>query len=339
MKFFLKPQMIISSLVLLATGLTLCSCESNRQPDGKANPGDSSQVSDFPNFITSVEDYFELSIGQIPDIDGDSYQLKISGAVHDPASYSLEELKKLDMVERTLTIECIGNPAGGPLLGNATWKGFRLYDLLEDLGIKEGASAVKYICDDGYYTFNTLDELKNAGVIGALYMNDSSLPAKYGFPLRIIFPGYYGVRQPGWVREIEVQEAMEEDFWGRSGWKTDTVMAIDSRFLFPAQNAKFSAGVSIRIGGAAYGGRRISAVDITTDYGNTWIPATITHELDEDYVWVFWEFILPPPSAGTLTLYSRATAGDGSVQPRDDDDAFDGTNSWPSLTITISEND
>lgn len=337
MKLLKKSCLFISSWGVLVTAMATFGCESNKQPDTK--PGDSDQLVDFPAFITSVEDYFELSIGQIPDINGDSYQLEISGVVNNPAFLSLEVLKNKKLIERTFTIECIGNTAGGPLLGNATWKGFHLYDLLEDLGIKEGATAVKYICADGYYTFNTLEELQSAGVIGALYMNDSPIPAKYGFPLRIIFPGYYGVRQPGWVTEIEVVDSMEEDFWERSGWITDTAMAIDSKFFFPPHNSNFTLGDSIRIGGAAFGSRRISAVDITLDYGKTWIPATISHNLDEDYVWVFWEVNVTPPTTGTLTLYSRATAQNGSIQPRDDIDMYDGTNSWPSLTISIKESD
>lgn len=322
---------------VLATALIIYSCESNKQSDPQPNDPDHPTV--FPSFITSTESYFDLRIGQIPNINGVSYQLEISGAVNNPANFTLEELKNQEMVERTLTIECIGNQVNGSLLGNVTWKGFRLYNLLEDLGIKEGASTVKYICEDGYYTYNTIEELQNAGVIGAMYMNDSLIPAKYGFPLRIIFPGYYGVRHPGWIVKIEVLESMEEDYWSRSGWKTDTAMAIDSKIFFPYDNAKFSPGDSIKIGGAAFGGRRITAVDITLDEGNTWIPATITEELDEDYVWVFWEVVITTQSAGTLILSSRATAQDGSVQPQDDDDFSDGTNSWPSVTISVTEND
>jgi len=137
------------------------------------------------------------------------------------------------MIERTVTIKCIGNPVNGPLLGNATWKGFRLYELLLSLEIKEGASTVKYICADGYFTYSTLSELQNANVIDALYMNEEAIPAKYGFPLRIIFPGYYGVRQPGWI---------------------------------------------------------------------------------------FWEASFTPQSTGTLVIHSRATARNGSVQPREDNE-------------------
>ena len=241
------------------------------------------------------------------------------------------------MIERTLTIECIGNPVNGYLLSNATWKGFRLYDLLFSLGIKEGTSTVKYICADGYYTYNTLAELQNADVMGALYMNGETIPSEHGFPLRIIFPGYYGVRQPGWIVEIELLESGPEDYWSRSGWKSDTSMTIDSKIFFPANNTKFTFGNSVSIGGAAYGSRRISSIDITVDDGKTWIPAIIKQELDEDFIWVFWEVILIPQSTGPLVIRSRATAQDGSVQPREDNQYLDGTNSWPAVVISVEE--
>ena len=64
---------------------------------------------------------------------------------------------------------------------------------------------------------------------------------------------------------------------------------------------------------------RISSVDITLIEGKTWIPATINQSIDNDYVWVFWEVNYTPQSGGLLTIRSRATGIDGTVQPRDDD--------------------
>lgn len=318
---------------LLILAFAINGCESEALPE--PIPEDPNQLLDFPSFVTPVEDYFRLSIGKVPVIDSTSYQLTISGAIDHPVTFSLEELRNLELFERTLTIECIENPSNGKLLGNATWKGFKLYDLLKSRGIHEGTIAVKYICADGYYTYNTLAELQEADVLAALYMNNSPIPAKYGFPLRIVFPGYYGVRQPGWVVEIEVLEDEVEDYWARTGWKTDTSMAIDSKIFFPPKRTSFSVGDSVRIGGAAYGSRRISSVDISVDDGQTWIPATIREEIDEDYAWVFWEVILIPQSTGSLTIQSRATGEDGSIQPRTDNVYLDGTNSWPTLSISI----
>jgi hypothetical protein len=289
----------------------------------------------FPDFITPNSDYYDTRIDGIPEIDGASYELKVSGAIDNPRSFSLEDLGKQEMVKKTLTIECIGNSANGSLMGTAEWRGFRVYDLLESLGIQEGASTVKYISADGYFTYNTLDELQEREVLGTLYMNDASIPPLYGFPLRIIFPGYYGVRQPGWVVEMEVLKTGPEDFWSGSGWKTNTPMTVDSKIFFPGNNDSFYPGDSIRVGGAAFGARRISSVDVTLDNGLTWIPATITRSLDQDYVWVFWELMITPQESGTITISSRATSADGAVQPEVDTDHLDGTNSWPEVNIKV----
>lgn len=322
----------------LAMALILNACESGKQDTQDQDNTD--KMTDFPDFITPAGDYFNISIGNKPDLDGEDYQLEISGTVSEPTSFSLEDLRKLDMVEKTVTIECIENPPNGNLLSTATWKGFRVYDLLTELGIPEDVSFVKYLCADGYFTYNTLEELQKGNVLGALEMNGAPIPVKYGFPLRIIFPGYYGVRQPAWVVEIELIKSGIKDFWGETQfekWHTDSSMTIDSKIFFPADDETVSLGESVRIGGAAYGSKRIAGVEITTDDGNTWIQAEKVKEMDEDYVWVFWEAHLTPQSTGSLTIRARATDSNGRVQSRDDDNYLDGTGAWPYTTINVVE--
>ena len=101
MKLFERYFLFVSCWVVLAMALTVNSCESRNQQE--TPPGDANQLLDFPPFVTPVETYFETRIGEIPAIENDSYRLKISGAVNNPADYSLEELKSLKMFERTLT--------------------------------------------------------------------------------------------------------------------------------------------------------------------------------------------------------------------------------------------
>jgi len=320
-----------SGILLAALAMYSCKAEKLEEP----NPELPELDVNFPEFITSTADYFDTRIASVPHIEKESYQLKISGAVENPGSFTLDELSKLEMLEKTLTIECIGNSANGTLIGTAAWTGFRVYDLLNTLGIKEGASTVKYISADGYYTYNTLEELQSGGVLGALYMNNESLDPLYGFPLRILFPGYYGVRQPGWITEMEVLETGPEDFWSKSGWKSETPMTLDSKIFFPANSSSFASGDSIKVGGAAFGSEGIASVHLTLDDGESWIPAKIVRQHKEDHVWVFWEAIAVPPGTGKFSLRSRATALDGSLQQKSDSTPLDGTNSWPSVSISV----
>jgi len=331
-----RSHLLLNYMVILAMAMLMNNCESKNQAD--QDDDEKARLLDFPAFITPVEEYFDLSIGNKPPIDSEAYRLKISGAINNPASYSLAELRNMEMIEQTLTVECIENQTNGGLIGTAIWKGFNIYGLLENLGIQEGVSFVKYICADGYFTYNTLEELKNSHVLGALYMNDEPIPQKFGFPLRIIFPGYYGVRQPGWVVEIALMGSGTRDFWGETqflNWHTDSSMTVDSKIFFPANRDTLTLGENVRIGGAAYGSKRISRVEITLDDGRSWIPASKVEETDQDYVWVFWEVNYTPLSSGSLTIRSRAVAGDGRIQARDDTEYLDGTNSWPRVTVSV----
>ncbi len=331
---YLKNYILtLGHLGIIVMVLFLNACESEKLTDQPPDAPD--QVIGFPDFITPNEKYFDVRVDEVPTIGIEAYRLKIYGAVENPVSLSYEELGKLEMAKKTLTIECIGNPANGGLIGTATWRGFKVYDLLASLGIDERATTVKYICADGYYTYNTLEELQSAKVLGALYMNDHPIPPLYGFPLRIIFPGFYGVRQPGWIVEMEVLETRPEDFWIQSGWKTDSSMTIDSKIFFPSNYSKFSQGDSIKVGGAAYGSRRISSVELTIDNGNSWLPVTITKQVDQDHVWIFWEAYIKPQNAGIFTIQSRAIDMDGRIQAESDNEYLDGINSWPKVEISV----
>jgi hypothetical protein len=76
-------------------------------------------------------------------------------------------------------------------------------------------------------------------------------------------------------------------------------------------------------------------VDLSVDGGETWIPASILHSLDQDNVWVFWEALIIPQETGEMTIKARATSVDGSVQPEYDNRQLDGNNGWPSTSFTI----
>ena len=152
-------------LMLILTGLCLihgCAAQKSRRED-------------YPDFITTTEDYYITRIGSVPDIDETTYRLTVTGLVNTPRTFTLEELRDLDLVELPLTVECIGNSPEGPLLSTAIWKGFRLYDLLMSLGVDDTATGVQYRAADGYYASHTLEQLKQNGILGALYMNGDVL--------------------------------------------------------------------------------------------------------------------------------------------------------------------
>jgi hypothetical protein len=290
---------------------------------------------DFPDFFTSNEEYYITRIGRVPRIDKARYRLEVKGLVDNPRQFTLAELKELPRVEIPLTVECIGNSPNGQLLSTARWEGFLLYDFLVSLGISPRATGVQYRAADGYYASHTIEQIRDNGVLCALYMNGEVIPSLHGFPLRILNPGYYGVKQPAWVTEIEVIDRPIKDYWEDRGWDCSPPIAVDSTIFFPEKGATVKRGNEFEIGGAAFGGTRILKVEYTTDKGKSWQDAEIVQRVDADNVWVFWKADLVLRRPGKYTVNVRATDIHGNVQQEDDPIRYDGNNDWPVVTITV----
>jgi hypothetical protein len=289
----------------------------------------------YPDFITPNDQYYITRIDSVPQIDGTTYKLNVTGLVKNPRSFTLKELTDMATVELPLTVECIGNTRRGRLISTAVWKGFRLIDLLESLGLDPRATGVKYTAADGYYASHTIQQLRDNGVLVALMMNGVTIPQIQGFPVRILNPGYYGVKQPAWVTDIEVIDMPIKDYWEERGWDCEPPMPVDSTIFFPDDNVEVAAGKPLTIGGAAFGGKRIKLVEVTSDGGAHWTQAEITKRMDADNVWVFWKADLTFPKSGKYVVNSRATDINGNVQEDKDPNRYDGTNDWPMLKVRV----
>jgi len=292
-------------------------------------------LSNFPDFYTKTDDYYVTRIGTVPNIDGDNYELSVTGFVDNPTNFNLSELRALPLISFPLTIECIGNPSLGSLLSTANWTGFSIYGLITSLGLNTTATGVKYYAADGYYATHTMKQLTNNSVIGALYLNNLTLPPIQGFPLRIINPGYYGAKQPAWVTGIEVINIPIKDYWDDRGWDTSPSMPVDSKIFFPVNGKTVQKDESVVIGGGAYGGTRITKVEYTLNNGVDWHQAEIIKSVDLDNVWVFWQVNLSFSEIGPKSLYIRATDIFNRTQPLNDPLRNDGDNSWPLLSIQV----
>ncbi|MBT4484537.1 MAG: molybdopterin-dependent oxidoreductase [Candidatus Latescibacteria bacterium] len=296
----------------------------------------------YPDFITKNEDYFITRISDVPEITAETYKLTVKGIDETELSFSLNDLLKLEMVEFPLTIECIGNPENGSLLGTAYWKGLNIYNFLTSLGMTDSAGGVKYVAADGYFASHTLDQIKNNNVIGALFMNDEPIPPIHGFPLRIINPGYYGVKQPAWVTSFEIIPSEDigsssNDYWALYDWIVSPPMDADCKIFFPNNNTQVQIGDSLAVGGAAYGSTRITKVEISIDSGQSWQDTDIVKSMDADNVWIFWYKSLIFSVEDTYTILARATDIYGNVQHRHDSSTFDGNSKVPYVRIVVKK--
>src|SRR5215831_3212240 len=80
--------------------------------------------------------FYVTSFARTPVVDPSTWNLQIKGLVANPLRISYRQIQELPQIDETLTLECIGNPPGGTVIGNAAWRGVKLRPLLDRAGIK-----------------------------------------------------------------------------------------------------------------------------------------------------------------------------------------------------------
>lgn len=261
--------------------------------------------------ITPTGEFYVQSFSGIPRVAEEDWSLRVFGLVEKPLELTYQDVRQYPKVEEVRTLECIGNPVGGSLVGNAVWGGFAAEHLWERVGILPGAVRGKFGAADGYFTSVDLEWLTQPGVLMAYEINGAPLPAEHGYPLRILMPGLYGQKMPKWITEIEFVDHKPQGFWEQKGWSDVASVRTNSIIWEPQSLASFPSG-AVPIYGMAFAGlRRIVAVEVRIDEG-PWIPADLM-ERDSSLVWTQWSFSTPV-EPGRHTVSVRATDDEGFVQ-------------------------
>ncbi|HEX7243719.1 MAG TPA: molybdopterin-dependent oxidoreductase [Longimicrobiaceae bacterium] len=211
------------------------------------------------------------------------------------------------------TLECIGNPVGGTLIGNAEWRVAPLRELLATVpGGTAGARTVMFQAMDGFYSSVALERAADDHAFVAVEMNGAPLPAEHGFPARVLLPDLYGKKQPRWLSRIVLQEtAVTTSYWERRFWKGGVPVKTTARLDPPAPRP---GGEAVELTGMAYAGARgVRAVEVSLDGGAHWVPCELVTPT-RPHAWTLWRYAWPRPTPGRHTLLVRATDGSGVPQ-------------------------
>jgi DMSO/TMAO reductase YedYZ molybdopterin-dependent catalytic subunit len=261
--------------------------------------------------ITPTNDFYVVSKNAFdPQVESKAWKLEVAGMVDNPLTLTYDEIKALPSIEQYATLACISNEVGGDLIGNALWRGVRLGDLLKQAGLKPGVADILLRARDDYTDSIPLDRAMADGTLLVYMMNGEPLTSEHGFPLRLLVPGIYGMKNVKWITRIEAVDFDFKGYWQRRGWDDRAEYKTLSRIDAPGHSIK---GGSTIAGIAFAGDRGISKVEVSTDGGRTWEPAEIKAALSP-YTWVLWNRQWAPEQGGKHLVVVRATDGKGTVQ-------------------------
>ena len=265
--------------------------------------------------------YVRYHLSDIPDIKAEGYKIAVGGdGANGQAEITLDDLKKMPAVEVVAVNQCSGNRRGLSkprvqgvewgygAMGCARWKGVKLKDVLDKVGLKKEAIEIVFNGADGPAVAATPDFVKSIPVwkaidestIIAYEMNGQPLPHFNGFPARIVVPGWTGTYWMKHVVSINALTKPEANFWMNPAYRVPvgkfplrdrfltqenaastpiTEMVVNSLITSHRDGDKVKAG-KVTISGMAWdGGYGIRTVQVSTDGGKTWGSATLGQDL------------------------------------------------------------
>lgn len=300
--------------------------------------GASLDIPGITPYLTKNKDFYRVDTAlRVPDVPIDGWTLRIHGMVDRELELTYEDLLSRRLVEQRITLTCVSNPVGGEYLGNATWIGVPMRDLLREAGVRDGADAVRSRSADDFTAGTPLPVLldQDRGAMVAIAMNGEPLPLAHGFPARMVTPGLYGyVSATKWLVDLEVTRFADfEAYWTSRGYAAEAPIKTSSRIDVPRSFAKVKAGRTPVAGVAWSQDRGVQGVEVRVD-GGDWNEADLAAEdnLNTWRQWV-WQWDAEP---GSHTLEVRATDKSGYVQTSDRAPiAPDGSTGWDSVNVTV----
>ncbi len=297
--------------------------------------------------ITPLDSFYTRSNFVEPDLDPESWRLRVAGAVGIAREWALADLQALGVVDRTVTLECAGNgrtflqpPVEGTgwtlgATGTAVFTGVPLHRVLS---LSEPSEAVvEWVFSgadrgpaDGWGEVRFQRALPVDAATArpepllAWAMNGRPLEPNHGAPLRLVVPGWYAVASVKWLTDIE---AVTRPFEGR--FQTDrymyveqgrvlgpvTRMRVRSLILEPSPDAPLPSHGPLDVSGIAWSGAApVNRVEVSTDGGRSWSDAEVQPPA-EPHTAQRWHWSGPTPSGDTVELRARAYDESGACQP------------------------
>jgi len=302
--------------------------------------------------ITPVGMHYVRSNFALPAHDG---TLEVGGAVENPLTLTLDDLRSMPAHERAVTLECAGNgrldtrplPTGEPwgdyAVSTANWTGALLHEVLEQATPATDGVDVRFEgADHGAYHLTPVladtdkDDLTfkralplaltadpAAEILIAYEMNGEPLGPDHGAPFRLIVPHWYAVASVKWLKRIDVlTEAFAGEF--QTGhymyeWPDRPHEAV-RLMRVRARITHPAHGSAISPGTHTVRGKAWSGTGPVTN-----VDVSLTGDGDwhparleppkGPYQWQDWAFEWEANDIGRHTLRARATDAAGHAQP------------------------
>ena len=225
----------------------------------------------------------------------------------------------------------------------SNWTGVRLADVLKAAGVKDNVIYTAHVGADTHLSGKEgklpisrgvpIEKAMNPHNLIAFEQNGAAIHPMNGAPLRLVVPGWPGSCSQKWLTRIWLRDQVHDGpkMTGTSyrvpnrsvepGEKVDKkdfdiiqAMPVKSLITSP-QTGHSTADGEIEIRGHAWAGdNKVAKVDVSIDFGSTWMSAELS-EPANPYAWQRFKVKAKLPKAGYYEVWAKATSDEGVSQP------------------------
>jgi DMSO/TMAO reductase YedYZ molybdopterin-dependent catalytic subunit len=150
-----------------------------------------------------------------PEVDLDDWRLDVSGLVHTPGRYTIDDIRALPRLRQNTQHICI---EGWDVVGS--YGGVRLRDFLTAIGADTRARVVEFGCADDYYESLDMDAARHPQSLLCDEMYGRPLSREHGAPLRLVLSTKLGYKQAKYITSLRVTDVLgpKRGYWVDQGY-------------------------------------------------------------------------------------------------------------------------
>jgi DMSO/TMAO reductase YedYZ molybdopterin-dependent catalytic subunit len=154
-----------------------------------------------------------FDVEDVKPVDGAAWKLELAGLIADKRPWTAQQLYALPQQEIIIRHVCV---EGWDYIGQ--WSGPSLRGFLQRVGADLTAKYVYFHCaDDFTESIDMATALHPQTLLATKYAGET-LPAPFGYPLRLRTSTKLGFKNPKWITAIEVTNTYTAGYWEKKGF-------------------------------------------------------------------------------------------------------------------------
>lgn len=166
--------------------------------------------------VTPISSWYDVQISSTPILDGETYELRVTGDVKNEVSLTLQQIKAMPRSTLRDTIQCVSDPFF--LKAEVLWEGTQLSQVLGLAEPLPGVVKVLFRSADGYTADLPIWKANEQDTLLAYMADGQELPPEHGYPLRAVVPRWWGYTYSKWITEIQVTKENVLGYWENLGY-------------------------------------------------------------------------------------------------------------------------